>query len=126
MDGMEMESCRGPSPAAWNILHWLASDFIAVSDSIAIEGMWALANDQAVNDVPIVCGEFSVAAMGVMLNGSLSPEFRERLGLDATGQGLLFGLEGATDPSMYEKLVGMSPDEVFDAQARHVELVSRH
>ncbi|KAF7557708.1 hypothetical protein G7Z17_g447 [Cylindrodendrum hubeiense] len=36
-------ACRAPSPAAWKVLSWLASDFIAVSDSVAVAGMKELA-----------------------------------------------------------------------------------
>ena len=37
-------ACRAPSPAAWKILEWLASDFVAVPDSVAVDGMQALAD----------------------------------------------------------------------------------
>ncbi|EXL98002.1 diaminopropionate ammonia-lyase [Fusarium odoratissimum NRRL 54006] len=36
-------ACRGPSPAAWKILTWLASDFVAVPDDVAVAGMRQLA-----------------------------------------------------------------------------------
>ncbi|KAI1361710.1 tryptophan synthase beta subunit-like PLP-dependent enzyme [Xylaria arbuscula] len=108
-------ACRAPSPAAWKILSWLASDFLSVPDSAAIEGMKALANGFE-GDVPVVCGESSAASMGVMLASGVDPSLRERLGLDASSQVVLFGLEGATDPKIYESLVGKSPASVFEAQ----------
>ncbi|KAI1451903.1 tryptophan synthase beta subunit-like PLP-dependent enzyme [Annulohypoxylon moriforme] len=107
-------ACRGPSPAAWKILSWLASDFIAVPDSVAVDGMKHLAN--GCGDTPIVCGESSAATMGVMLQSTNNPTLRESLGLDNNSQVVLFGLEGATDPTIYEQLVGLSPEEVFEAQ----------
>ncbi|GAW16612.1 hypothetical protein ANO14919_060450 [Xylariales sp. No.14919] len=110
-------ACRAPSPAAWKILAWLASDFLSVPDSVAIEGMKALANGHG-GDIPIVCGESSAASMGVMLASSTDPSLRKKLGLDANSQVVLLGLEGATDPEIYERLVGKSPAAVFEAQAR--------
>lgn len=58
-----------PSPAAWRILNWLASDFVAVPDSIAVEGMKVLASGGE-GDIPIVCGESSAAGIGAMLVSS--------------------------------------------------------
>ncbi|KAL2858437.1 pyridoxal-phosphate dependent enzyme-domain-containing protein [Aspergillus pseudoustus] len=108
-------ACRAPSPAAWKILSWLASDFISVPDSFAVDGMRVLAAGRA-GDVPVVCGESSSASMGVLLRAAQDIFLREKLGLDVTSQVLLFGLEGATDPEIYERVVGVSPDKVFQAQ----------
>lgn len=113
-------ACRGPSPAAWKILSWLTSDFVAVPDSVAVEGMKELASGRG-GDVPVVCGESSAANMGIMLQAADDPELREKLGLDSNSQVVLFGLEGATDSAIYKELVGMSPEEVFEAQ-RSTEL----
>ncbi|KAH7123458.1 tryptophan synthase beta subunit-like PLP-dependent enzyme [Dactylonectria estremocensis] len=108
-------ACRGPSPAAWKILSWLTSDFVAVPDSVAVEGMKELASGRG-GDIPVVCGESSAANMGVMLQAANDPALREKLGLDINSQVVLFGLEGATDPTIYKELVGMSPESVFEAQ----------
>ncbi|KAF5008131.1 hypothetical protein FDECE_5567 [Fusarium decemcellulare] len=110
-------ACRGPSPAAWKILSWLTSDFVAVPDSVAVEGMKELASGRG-GDVPVVCGESSAANMGVMLETINDTTLRQKLGLDNNSKVVLFGLEGATDPVIYEKLVGKSPEQVFEAQ-RH-------
>ncbi|KAK7409287.1 hypothetical protein QQX98_008527 [Neonectria punicea] len=108
-------ACRGPSPAAWKILSWLTSDFVAVPDRVAVEGMKALATGYG-GDVPVVCGESSAANMGVILQASSDEGLRQKLGLDSNSQVVLFGLEGATDPVIYEQLMGRSPEEVFEAQ----------
>ncbi|KAM0540808.1 hypothetical protein ACHAPJ_013496 [Fusarium lateritium] len=108
-------ACRGPSPAAWKVLTWLASDFVAVPDEVAIEGMRELARG-CEGDVPVVCGESSAANMGVMLQSANDHTLREKLGLNSDSQVVLFGLEGATDPVIYEKLVGKSPEQIFAAQ----------
>ena len=109
-------ACRSPSPAAWKVLSWLASDFVAVPDSVAVAGMKALANGQQHGDVPIVCGESSAATMGLLMEANKDSVLREKLGLSANSQVLLFGLEGATDPEMYQKLVGLTSEAAFDAQ----------
>ncbi|KAI0435827.1 tryptophan synthase beta subunit-like PLP-dependent enzyme [Xylaria telfairii] len=108
-------ACRAPSLAAWKILAWLASDFLSVPDSAAIEGMKALANGYE-GDIPVVCGESSAATMGIILASRVNLSLREKLGLDEGSQVVLFGLEGATDPEIYESLVGKSPAAVFKAQ----------
>lgn len=108
-------ACRRPSPAAWKILQWLTSDFVAVPDSSAVDGMSALASGSE-GDVPVVCGESSAANMGVMLKAGPDHAVREKLGLDDKSQVVLFSLEGATDRSTYTEIVGRSPEEVFKAQ----------
>ncbi|KAL7622909.1 hypothetical protein AAE478_006588 [Parahypoxylon ruwenzoriense] len=127
-------ACRTPSPAAWKVLNWLASDFVTVPDSVAVDGMRALASGGE-GDVPIVIGESSAASVGLLLGG-LGEEgmegmegavrgmpvrgelVRGNLGLDESSQVVIFGLEGATDPKIYESLVGVTPQEIFDAQDR--------
>lgn len=97
------------------MLTWLASDFIAVPDSVAVDGMKALAYGEE-GDIPVVCGESSAASMGIMLGSTTDPSLREKLGLNSSSQVVLFGLEGATDPDIYESLVGKSSQAVFEAQ----------
>ena len=113
---MVVLACRSPSLAAWKVLSWLASDFVAVPDSVAVAGMKALANGQKHGDVPMVCGESSAATMGLLMETSKDSVLCEKLGLDANSQVVLFGLEGATDPEMYQKLVSLSSEAVFEAQ----------
>jgi diaminopropionate ammonia-lyase len=108
-------ACREVSPAAWSILEWLASDFVRIPDSWVVDAMKALADGGG--DMPIVCGESAAGGMAVVLKAAVDPELREALGLDAFSQVLLFGLEGATDPEIYERLVGAKPETVFDRQS---------
>ncbi|KAI1044249.1 hypothetical protein LB504_012985 [Fusarium proliferatum] len=103
-------ACRAPSPAAWKILRWLTSDFLAVPDSFAVNA------SGSEGDVPLVIGESSAASMGVMTASKNNADLRSKLGLDSNSQVVLFGLEGATDPEIYERLVGKSSKAVFDAQ----------
>jgi diaminopropionate ammonia-lyase len=109
-------ACREVSPAAWALLDWLGSDFVTIPDSWAEDAMRALAAGNG--DSPIVCGETAAGGTAVVLKAKELPELREALGLDQQSQILLFGLEGATDPAIYERIVGRSVADVFDGVAR--------
>ncbi|KAE8372460.1 tryptophan synthase beta subunit-like PLP-dependent enzyme [Aspergillus bertholletiae] len=113
-------ACRAPSPAAWKILSWLASDFISVPDSVAIQGMKMLAN-APYGDVAIISGESSAASMGVLLQASSDNVLHEKLGLNSNSQVLIFNLEGATDPAIFEELTGISPQSVLRARSATLE-----
>lgn len=104
-------ACREVSPAAWAILDWLASDFVTIPESWAEDAMRALAVGNG--DTPIVCGESAAGGTAVVLKSSAIPALREALGLDNKSQILLFGLEGATDPTIYKQIVGHSATNVF-------------
>lgn len=114
-------ACRSPSPAAWKILDWLASDFVTVPDSIAIHGMRVLAEGKH-GDIPVVCGESSASNIGVLQKAGSDKALRTRLGLNERGRCVIFALEGATDPKIYKELVGKSPEDVFRAQGEVLEL----
>ncbi|MEH2595048.1 diaminopropionate ammonia-lyase [Bradyrhizobium sp. AZCC 1577] len=109
-------ACREVSPAAWALLEWLGSDFIRIPDSWVVDAMKALADSGG--DVPIVCGESAAGGMAVVLKAGHDPDLRQALGLDASSQVVLFGLEGATDPEIFERLVGVAPEAVFERQAK--------
>lgn len=113
-------ACSGPSPATWKILTWVTSDFIDVPDNFAVEGMKELASGRD-GDIPVVCGESSAATMGVMLQAADDRSLWGKLGLDHNSQVVLFGLEGAMDPAIYKKLVGKTPEQVFEAQQDFVQ-----
>ncbi|WP_083860158.1 diaminopropionate ammonia-lyase [Bradyrhizobium diazoefficiens] len=106
-------ACREVSPAVWSILEWLGSDFIRIPDSWVVDAMKALADGGG--DLPVVCGESSAGGMAVILKAAADSDLRRALGLDAASQVVLFGLEGATDPAIYERLVG-AKHAVFDRQ----------
>ncbi len=107
-------ACRVPSTAAWHIHHWLCSDFVAVPDSYCAEGMKVLAEDS--EDVPVVIGESSAGSMGLVMQLKNDVELRSQLGINENSRLVLFALEGATDPVLYKKFVGKTPDEVFARQ----------
>ncbi|EJN39650.1 threonine dehydratase [Pseudomonas sp. GM84] len=107
-------ACREVSPAAWKLLEWLCTDYVAIPDSWAVDAMKALANGSG--DTPIVCGESAAGGYAVVLKATQDPELKDKLGLDANSQVLLFGCEGATDPEIYQQLVGIDASEVFERQ----------
>ena len=117
-------ACRTPSPAAFKLLSWLASDFVTVADSVAADGMKDLAAGNH-GDIPIVCGESSGASRGLMLQTISDATLRAELGLDQHSKVVLFGCEGATDVQIYENIVGISPQAVFEKQANHLESYRR-
>ncbi|WP_278407877.1 diaminopropionate ammonia-lyase [Pseudomonas rhodesiae] len=107
-------ACREVSPAAWKLLEWLCTDYVAIPDAWAVDAMKALADGN--NDTPIVCGESAAGGYATVLKAASDPELKAKLGLDENSQILLFGCEGATDPEIYQKLVGVSATEVFERQ----------
>lgn len=108
-------ACREVSPAAWAILDWLCSDYLAIPDEWVVQAMKAFA--EGGGDVPIVSGESASGGMGVLLNSMKQPELKRQLGLGADSHVLLFGCEGATDTAIYKEIVGQSASDVFDRQA---------
>ena len=107
-------ACREVSPAAWALLEWLCSDFVRIPDAWAEDAMRALAKGDG--DVPIVCGESAAGGMAVLLKAATDQTLRTALALDENSQVVLFGCEGATDPVIFEEIVGSSPDAVFERQ----------
>jgi len=107
-------ACREVSPAAWKILDWLTSDFLAIPDAWAATAMQQLAQRTA--DVPIVCGESAAGGMGTLIAAASDPTLYEKLRLDPNSQCPLFGCEGATDPVIYQDITGFFPDDVFSRQ----------
>jgi diaminopropionate ammonia-lyase len=93
-------ACGEPSLLAWQELARGASAFMAVPDAAAVECMRFLAG------LGIVSGESGVAGLAALLLAAGDPAAREMLGLGPESRVLLFSTEGATDPELYERLVG--------------------
>ncbi len=105
---MAMLECYTPSMVAWRILDATVSAFVTVSEEEAKDAMRALAN----HDVPIVAGESGAAGLAGFLKLARHPQIRE-LGLNEESVVLLINTEGASDPSSYESIVGVKPDDVL-------------
>ncbi|BAE59559.1 unnamed protein product [Aspergillus oryzae RIB40] len=95
--------------------HGNQNGFVAVPDTIAVDSMKTLASG-CEGDISVVSGESSAASMCVLLRASTDSTVRNKLGLDANSQVLLFVLEGTTDSQIFESLVGTSPAAVFAAK----------
>ena len=102
-------SCGEVSALAWPILERDASDFLTITDDIVAPVMQLLAN----NSEAIVSGESAVAGLSAAIAARFNSELSTALGLDENSRILIMGTEGATDPEIYESLVGRSAGEVL-------------
>ena len=93
-------ACGEPSVLAWQELNHAATAFMAVPDAAAVACMRLLAGHG------IIGGESGVAGLAGCLLAAADPAAREVLGLDASSRVLAFNTEGATDPELYDRLVG--------------------
>jgi diaminopropionate ammonia-lyase len=99
-------ACGEPSLLAWQELEHAATAFLAIPDEAAVACMRLLA------EAGIVGGESGVAGLAGCLLAAADPAARETLALDAASRVLLFNTEGATDPVLYDKLVGRPADRI--------------
>lgn len=98
-------ACGEISLLAWEILEQGTNAFCTISDDAAVSCMKLLAApvDQ---DPAIVAGESAVAGLAAAIATALNDEQRKALNITSDSRFLLFGSEAATDPALYEKLVG--------------------
>ncbi len=101
-------ACGEVSELAWTILRSSADAVMSVHDEDAIEGMKLLAAGRF-GDPPVIAGESAVAGLMACLSASEDPDLRAALRLGSSSSVLVFGTEGATDPDLYERLVGQTP-----------------
>lgn len=104
-------ACGEVSILAWEILSAGTDAFMMIDDEAAAEAMRCLARPAA-SDLPIVAGESAVAGLAAALQSAAHDDLRQCLGLDGSSVVLLFGTEGATDPDMYRRIVGMAANAV--------------
>jgi diaminopropionate ammonia-lyase len=100
-------SCGEVSRVAWPILEAGAEFFMTIEDEAAVECMRLLHNE-AFGGGPIVAGESGVAGLAGLLAAANDP-LDEALTRMRVGRGstvLLIGTEGATDPVIYNRLIG--------------------
>ncbi len=102
------------SQLAWEILEAGADGFMTVNDESARFLMRRLAEGQD-GDPPIVAGESAVAGLAGALAARQDPAMRDDLGLGSDSKLLVFGTEGATDPALYEAIVGRPAEAVASA-----------
>jgi diaminopropionate ammonia-lyase len=108
MGGLAAGAC---SMLAWEVLWAGADDFLTVPDPAALEVMRLLSRGTA-GDPAVVAGESAVAGLAGALGSLQHPEIAAVLGLGAASRVLVFGTEGATDPMLYQEIVGRTPEAV--------------
>ncbi len=112
-------ACGEISKLAWTILEHAADAVVGVADEDAIEGMRLLAQGRY-GDEPLVAGESAVAGLMALMLAASDRGARDALALDRSSRVLVFGTEGATDPALYETLVGESAADVAARAARNL------
>jgi len=107
-------ACGEVSILAWTILKPGADAVMTISDEAAKTCMRLLANS-TYGDAPLVAGESAVAGLSGLLAAAGDEEARKVLGLTGESRILLFGTEGATDPDIYQRIVGRPASEIGQA-----------
>ncbi|MBS0642992.1 MAG: diaminopropionate ammonia-lyase [Proteobacteria bacterium] len=93
-------ACGEPSLLAWQELERSATAFMAIPDEAAADAMRLLAQHN------LIIGESGVAGLAACLLVSAQTDARRSLRVAADSRILLFGTEGATDPEVYQRIVG--------------------
>ncbi|MGB3812530.1 MAG: diaminopropionate ammonia-lyase [Shinella sp.] len=113
---MAMLECYEPSMVAFRILERVADGFMTVDEDVAPEVMRRLASPVA-GDPVVVAGESGGAGLAGVLTVLRDPELAATIGLGREARVLVINTEGATDPALYEKIVGRSPETVLKGTA---------
>ncbi|MCL4120924.1 UNVERIFIED_CONTAM: hypothetical protein GTU68_045010 [Idotea baltica] len=109
---MAMLECYEPSLVAFRVLERVADGFMTVDEEDAIEVMKRLANPVA-SDPPVVSGESGGAGLAGLIAMLRQPDRAETIDLGPSARVLVINTEGATDPELYEQLVGRSLQDVL-------------
>ena len=91
---------------AWDILSRSANTFMILNDQTIAPSMRRLAKEG------IVSGESGAATLAGLAAACQNPNYRISLGIDKNSRILLLSTEGATDPHIYKKLVGIDADKI--------------
>lgn len=113
---MAMLECYEPSLVAFRILERVADGFMTIEEEAAPEAMRRLASPVA-GDPAVVAGESGCAGLAGLQTVLRDPELASKVGLGSEARVLVINTEGATDPALYEKLVGRSPAAVLRGAA---------
>jgi len=104
-------ACGEVSLLAWEIISMGADFALTIPDEAAREAMRLLARGDRGDD-PLVAGESGVAGLAGLVTASTDEAAQTLLDLSASSHVLVFGTEGATDPEMYQRIVGKAPGEI--------------
>ena len=109
---MAMLECYEPSMIAYRVLERVADGFMTVEEDVAPEIMRRLAVPVP-GDPPIVSGESGGAGLAGLLTALRQPAIAAKIGLGKRARVLVINTEGATDPELYERIVGRAPADVL-------------
>ena len=109
---MAMLECYEPSLIAFQVLSRVADGFMTVDEEDATAVMRRLAAPVA-QDAPVVAGESGGAGLAGALAVLRDPDLGARIGLGPQARVLVINTEGATDPQVYARIVGRSPEAVL-------------
>ncbi|MFT6327846.1 MAG: diaminopropionate ammonia-lyase [Crocinitomicaceae bacterium] len=98
-------ACGEVSLLAWQILSNGADDFMTLSEDAIADTMGLLAKGYK-SDPVIEAGESAVPGLAAAINACGQDSFAKALNLNAKSKILVIGTEGATDPELYQQLVG--------------------
>ena len=98
-------ACGEVSALAWEILATGGDHFLTLSEDAVPATMRLLAQGFE-SDPAIEAGESAVPGLAAAVIARDSADFSAKLGLTADSQVLVIGTEGATDPELYQQLVG--------------------
>jgi diaminopropionate ammonia-lyase len=101
-------SCGEISQLAWSVLEPCVDDFVAIPDGMIAPVMRELATGVG-DDQTIVAGESAVAGLAAVIACLQRDDLASALKLDENSRILVIGSEGATDPEIYEAMVGAPP-----------------
>lgn len=110
---MAMLECYEPSLVAFRILSRVADGFMTVGEDSAPEVMRRLAAPVD-GDPAVVAGESGGAGLAGVIAVLRDPDLARQIGLGPTARVLVINTEGATDPALYERIVGRSPAAELD------------
>lgn len=104
-------ACGEVSLIAFDVLKNEIDGVLVIPDQTAISTMQFLAKGLS-GDLPMVSGESGVTGLSGLLIASANAELKRNLQLDNNSRILCISTEGATDPVVYEQLVGLGADAV--------------
>ena len=92
---------------AWDILSETADIFMVLADPLIAPTMRRLADDG------VIAGESGAAALAGLAAAASDSAARAVMGLDHNSRVLALSTEGATDPEIYQRMVGRSAEAVL-------------
>jgi diaminopropionate ammonia-lyase len=99
---------------AWRILSRAGDAFMTLDDEEAVAMMNRLARPVA-GDPAIVAGESGGVGLAGLAQVAGDPALRAAIGLGHDARVFVINTEGATDPVVYQRLVGIAPGAVVSA-----------